>query len=72
MRDDLILTKIINIRQETPIVKVLTLDLQGQAFNFLPGQWIDCYAEIDGKQEVAGYSGRPLGGRRTGRQPLYT
>lgn len=49
-------TKIINIRQETPIVKVLTLDLQGQAFNFLPGQWIDCYAEIDGKQEIAGYS----------------
>jgi ferredoxin-NADP reductase len=44
------------IRQETPTVKSLRLDLGGQEFSFLPGQWIDCYAEIDGRPEVAGYT----------------
>lgn len=44
------------IRRETPTVKSFRLDLGGQEFSFLPGQWIDCYAEVDGRQEVAGYT----------------
>ena len=48
--------RIANIKQETPTVKSYKLDLGGQEFRFLPGQWIDCYAEVDGRQEVAGYT----------------
>ena len=48
--------RIAAIRQETPTVKSLMLDLGGQEFRFLPGQWLDCYAEIDGKIGIAGYS----------------
>ncbi len=47
---------IIDIRQETPTTKSLRLDLGGQEFRFLPGQWMDCYAEIDGEVGIAGYS----------------
>ena len=48
--------RIAAIRQETPTVKGFQLDLGEQEFTFLPGQWIDCYAEITGLLEVAGYS----------------
>jgi ferredoxin-NADP reductase len=48
--------KIAEIRQETPTVRVLRLDLQGQGFKYKAGQWIDCYAEIDGLRQVVGYS----------------
>ena len=48
--------RIVSINQETPTVKSYMLDLGDQEFNFLPGQWIDCYAEVDGRQEVAGYT----------------
>ena len=48
--------RIATINQETPTVKSYELDLGGQEFRFLPGQWIDCYAEVDGRQEVAGYT----------------
>ena len=48
--------RIIAIRQETPTTKSLRLDLGGQEFRFLPGQWMDCYAEIDGDIGIAGYS----------------
>ena len=51
-----IAVRIIDIRQETPTVKSLRLDLGGQEFRFLPGQWLDCYAEIDGEIGIAGYS----------------
>ena len=44
------------IRQETPSTKSFRLDLAGRDFSFLPGQWVDCYVEIDGRLEVAGYS----------------
>lgn len=44
------------IRQETPTVKSFRLGLAGQEFSFLPGQWVDCYAEVDGRTEVAGFS----------------
>ncbi len=48
--------KIADIRQETPTVRVLKIDLQGQEFTYKPGQWIDCYADINGSREVVGYS----------------
>ena len=52
----IITVKIAEIRQETPTVKVLKINLQRQEFNYKPGQWIDCYAEIKGKREIVGYS----------------
>lgn len=52
----IISVKIKEIHQETPTVRTITLDTQGQPFNFYPGQWIDCYADIDGKREIVGYS----------------
>ena len=48
--------KIAEIQDISPTVKSFVLDLQGQAFSFLAGQWIDCFVEIDGRTEVAGYS----------------
>jgi len=48
--------KIAEIRQATPTVKTLRLDLQGQPFSFHPGQWIDLYADIDGERKVVGYT----------------
>ena len=52
----IIAVKIAEIRQETPTVKVIKIDLQGQDFVYKSGQWIDCYAEIDGRREIVGYS----------------
>ena len=40
----------------SPTVKSFMLALDGQPFTFLPGQWIDCFVDIDGSAEVAGYS----------------
>jgi len=48
--------RILSIRQETPTVKSYALDLEGQEFSFLPGQWVDCYVEPDGERGVAGYT----------------
>ena len=47
---------IASIEEETPTVKSFRLDLRRQDFRFSPGQWIDCYVEINGKTEIAGYS----------------
>src|SRR5581483_5034580 len=44
------------IRQGTPTVKVFTLATGGERLQFFAGQWVDCYAEIDGELAVAGYS----------------
>jgi len=52
----IITVKIAEIRQETPTVRALKIDLQGQEFNYKSGQWIDCYADIEGKREIVGYS----------------
>ena len=52
----IITVKIAEIRQETPTVKILKIDLLGQSFNYKPGQWIDCYADIEGERPVVGYS----------------
>jgi ferredoxin-NADP reductase len=48
--------KIAELHQETPTVRVLRLDLQGQYFSYKAGQWIDCYADIDGVRYIVGYS----------------
>ena len=48
--------RIADIQEISPTVKSFTLALDGQPFTFLPGQWIDCFIDIDGKTEVAGYS----------------
>jgi len=48
--------RIAEIRQATPTVKTLRLDLMGQQFSFHAGQWIDLYAEVDGERKVVGYT----------------
>ncbi len=45
-----------DMRQATPTIRVLTLDLDGQKFDYWAGQWIDCYAVIDGERKIVGYS----------------
>ena len=47
---------IASIRDETPTVKRLVFDLGGRPFDFLPGQWIDCYLHPGPDAPVAGYS----------------
>lgn len=47
---------IADIRQGTPTVKVFTLATGGAGLEFFAGQWVDCYAELDGELAVAGYS----------------
>lgn len=44
------------IQQATPTVKIFRLDYDGLAFNFLAGQWIDLYIDIEGLRQVGGYS----------------
>ena len=44
------------IKQATPTIRVLTLDLRGKEFLYKSGQWIDCYAVIDGERKIVGYS----------------
>ncbi len=52
--------RIADIQEISPTVKSFTLALDGKPFTFLPGQWIDCFKDIDGdingRTEVAGYS----------------
>lgn len=45
-----------NIKQETPSTKSFDLIPLNGKIDFLPGQWIDLFVEIDGRREVAGYS----------------
>ncbi len=47
---------ITDIRQETPTIKSFVLDYGDQPFEFLPGQWIDLWLDVDGEPAVAGYS----------------
>lgn len=48
--------RIAAIERISPTVKSFTLALDGKPFTFLAGQWIDCFINIDGRTEVAGYS----------------
>ena len=52
----IITIKIADIKQATPTIRILKIDLMGQEFKYKAGQWIDCYAEIDGKRRLVGYS----------------
>lgn len=47
---------IVDIQQESPTIKSYWLDYGSQALVFLPGQWLDLFACINGRQEVGGYS----------------
>jgi glycine betaine catabolism B len=44
-----------SIRSATPSIKTLRIKPEGE-FRFKAGQWIDCFAEIEGQRKVAGYS----------------
>jgi ferredoxin-NADP reductase len=44
------------IVQATPTIRILDIDLNGQHFEYKAGQWIDCYAEIQGERKIVGYS----------------
>ena len=48
--------RIADIQRISPTVKSFTLALDGKFFTYLPGQWIDCFIDIDERTEVAGYS----------------
>jgi len=48
--------RITEVEQETSAVKCFQLDLCGHSFNFLPGQWLDCYLDKDESRGVAGYT----------------
>ena len=47
---------IVHINQESPTVRSFLLDTGSDGLKFSPGQWIDCYVEVDGLWQVAGYS----------------
>jgi ferredoxin-NADP reductase len=44
------------IDQTTPTIRVIEIDLKDQHFEYKAGQWIDCYAEINGERKIVGYS----------------
>lgn len=44
------------ITQATPTIKILEIDLHDQFFEYKAGQWIDCYAMIQGERNIVGYS----------------
>ncbi|MEX2373407.1 MAG: FAD-dependent oxidoreductase [Dehalococcoidia bacterium] len=47
---------ITGIQQATPSIRVFTLDTGGHPFDYRPGQWLDLYAEVDGRTQIGGYS----------------
>jgi ferredoxin-NADP reductase len=51
-----VLAKITQIQQETPLIRSFRLEFETSDFSFLPGQWVDFYANIEGNLKVAGYS----------------
>ena len=48
--------EIVAIRQETPTIKSLALDLGGRRLGFAAGQWVDFFVTIEGAEAVGGYS----------------
>lgn len=48
--------RITEIRQATPSIKTFRIEHGSEGFDFLPGQWIDLFAEVQGEQVVGGYS----------------
>lgn len=54
-RRDLIAdARIVEVREETPTVREITLDVATAGFNFQAGNWVDFF--IDGVSKVGGYS----------------
>lgn len=45
---------IVHVREETPTVRELILEVKSRGFTFLPGNWVDFH--IDGVSKVGGYS----------------
>lgn len=62
---ELLSARLAGITEETPTVRRLLLEVDGDSFVYQPGQWIDFYARIDGVQNVAGFSltSSPVGER---------
>jgi ferredoxin-NADP reductase len=52
----IISTKIKEIISATPTIKTIRLDLLNNQFEYKAGQWINCYADMDDKREIVGYS----------------
>ena len=44
------------IRQETPTIRSLSLDLRGRDIGFKAGQWVDFFVTLEGAEAVGGYS----------------
>ncbi|MBD3205492.1 hypothetical protein GF319_03990 [Candidatus Bathyarchaeota archaeon] len=47
---------IVELENATPTIKYLKLDLSDHDFEYKAGQWIDCYADINGERHIVGYS----------------
>ncbi|MBC7714039.1 MAG: FAD-dependent oxidoreductase [Rhizobacter sp.] len=52
---DIIKATITSITQATKRIKVFRLDYENRDFTFKPGQWIDLYAPVEGKN-IGGYT----------------
>lgn len=48
--------RIKDIQELTPTVKGFCLALENTGFQYIPGQWIDLWVDMNGKTEVGGYS----------------
>lgn len=57
MKSDALLidVQVVSVVQATPKIKVFQLSLGEEQFTFRPGQWIDLYAPVEGKN-IGGYT----------------
>ena len=55
MKIDLVKSTVVSINQATDKIKTFRLHYGDQIFKFKPGQWIDLYAPIEGKN-IGGYT----------------
>ena len=44
------------INQASSTVRIVEIGLKNQYFEYKAGQWIDCYAELNGERKLVGYS----------------
>ena len=52
----IVTAKVANIKQETTSTKTFDLIPYKGKIDFLPGQWIDLFVSMHGREQVAGYS----------------
>ena len=52
----IVTAKVANIKQETTSTKTFDLIPYKGKIDFLPGQWIDLFVSLNGREQVAGYS----------------